>query len=699
MRIALSILVLAAACSGRPAAPASSANVVIRTPPATEPQRAVSASTKPVTHQSLASIGLDPDALDRTADPCDDFYQFACGGWIKRTEIPADEPAAMRSFNDIANRNLTYEHDMLEQIHASPCDDPIVRQLGAFYRSCMDEPAIEKAGLSALRPLLGAIDRIKDTRSLTAALAMLQAAGVSAVFVLEPIQDSADARNVIARIDQGGLSLPDRGHYLADDESSRQIRSAYASYAEAVLTTLGHPAAKPEAADIVALETEIARLSMDPVARRDPQRTYHKLDRAGVARLMPAFDWEVFWAGVGLKDVKEVTVTSPELLVGLDHLIGKVQPEAWRAYLALQVIRQAAPMATRRLEELGFQLDSALTSQPEMPPRWKRCVRQTETALGDLVGQVFVRDRFGGASKAWAEDQVHAIVAAMAAELDAVPWMDPVTKDKARAKLAAMTYQIGYPRTWKTYPFKLDPKTWTANLLAARKAERARRLAKIGKPVDRDDWEMSASQVAAYNSLRLNLIVIPAGILQPPFYSVEAALPVNLGGAGVVIGHELSHGFDNHGAQFDSLGNLVDWWQPDTKQQFQHRTQCVIDQYSSYEVSGGTKLNGALSAGDNIADIGGVKLALAAYRQLRAAAPDTVVADGFTEDQQFFLGFGQAQCAKLRPDFEQLVATTDLRAPPKWVVNGALSATPDFAKAFRCRTGSSMVPAKPCVIW
>jgi putative endopeptidase len=698
---------LAAACGGRnvPATAPVAAPVGAQVPatPAADPKQDATAGepppTKPVTNQSLASVGLDPAALDRAIDPCDDFYQFACGGWIRETEIPADKPIAMRSFVAIGDRNLAYEHTVLEELRAHPGGEPGARQLGAFYGSCMNEAAVEKAGLSALRPALSVIDKVKDARSLTTAVAALQASGQPMLFVLGPVQDAADARNVIASIDQGGLGLPDRDYYLSNDEPARSLRSAYQAYAEGILAQLGLPAARQEAANIVALETEIAKVSKDKVLRRDPKGMYHKIDRAGVAKAMPRFDWNAFWTLVGLKDVKDVTVTSPEFLAGLDPLLASTRPETWRAYLAFHLISNAAPLLTRRIEEAAFRFESALTGQPEMPPRWKRCVQHTENALGDLLGQRFVRDRFGGTSKTWAESQVLAIVAAMTENLASLPWMDPATKAMAKAKLTAMTYQIGYPRRWKTYPFQLDPGTWTANALAARKAERTRQLAKIGRPVDRDDWQMTAPQVDAYYDPQLNGMVLPAGILQPPFYSVEASIPVNLGGIGVVVGHELTHGFDDQGAQYDAQGNLASWWQPDTEQQFRQRTQCVVDQYNNYEVSGNTKLNGANTAGEDIADIGGVKLALTAYRQLRAKSSDTIVADGFTEDQQFFLSFGQAWCAKMRPDFEKLLATIDVHAPPRWRVNGALSATPEFHKAFRCKAGSKMVPVKQCVVW
>jgi putative endopeptidase len=344
-------------------------------------------------------------------------------------------------------------------------------------------------------------------------------------------------------------------------------------------------------------------------------------------------------------------------------------------------------------------MHSKLTGQPEPQPRWKRCVEMTTTALPDIVGQVFVRDRFAGASKSAAEQQVQAISLAMKQNLDALPWMDAETRARAHDKLAAMAYHIGHPATWRSYGFKLDRKALAANVLAARRAETSRRLAKIGKPVDRDDWDMPASMVNAFYHPLHNKMVFPAGILQPPFYSVDHSIAVNLGGMGFVVGHEITHGFDDEGSQFDAHGNLASWWQPATETQFKQRTQCVVDQYSAYAVTGGAKVDGQLTLGENIADIGGVKLAFAAYRALRASAPEADIADGFTEDQQFFLSAGQVWCAKLRPEMEAMLVTVDPHAPAQWRVNGTLAATPEFARAFRCKPGSAMRPPNACVVW
>jgi len=454
-----------------------------------------------------------------------------------------------------------------------------------------------------------------------------------------------------------------------------------------MLVAAGHKpdAAKAETQQIWDLETAIAKVSKDRVTRRDPKGMYNKVDKAGVAKAMPHFDWTAYWKAVGLDKVNDVTVTSTDFLAGADALMTATKPEVWRAYLTFHVISGNAGFLTKALEDRKFAFRAAITGQEKQEERWKRCVAATDGALGDLLGQVFVRDRFPGASKTAAEQQVGAIVAAMQANLDALPWMDAATKVKAAAKLKAMAYQIGYPKKWRSYDFKLDPKTWAADAFAARQASQKRELGKIGKPVDKDDWQMTAPTVNAY--------------YDPQLYSVEHSISVNLGGMGVVVGHELTHGFDDQGAQYDADGNLKDWWQPETAKLFKSRTQCVIDQYSQYEVAGGTKLNGANTVGENIADIGGVKLALAGYRSLRANAPDTVVADGFTEDQQFFLGYGQAWCAKARPEYEKLTATVDVHSPAHWRVDGALSATPDFAKAFRCKASAKMRPANACVVW
>ena len=484
---------------------------------------------------SLAAIGLDPNALDRKADPCEDFYQFACGGWIAKTEIPADKPMAMRSFVAIDDRNLEFLHTTFEGYAKTPGKDPIHKQIGTYYGACMNEKAIEQAGIRPIARVRALINQVRDVKSLSRTIAQLHAAGFDALFGMGPTQDEANAKNVIIGIDQGGLGLPDRDYYLKDDAQKKAIRGAYENYVTSMLTELGEkPAvAKADAAKIIALETEIARVSKDKVARRDPKGMYNKIDKAGVSNAMPSFDWKTYWRIVGLTKVNDVDVTAPKFLSGIDKLLASTPAATWRAYLTFHVGSDAANMLTKKLVDTKFAFQKAITGQPEIPARWKRCVKATTGALPDLVGQVFVDKRFSGDSKKAAVSYVHAISDAMKTNLQALPWMDPTTKERAEAKREAMAYQIGYPPKWKSYTFKLG-RNYGTNALAAQRAETVRQFAKIGKTVDLDDWDFPASLVNAFYSAEKNRMVFPAGILQPPFYSVDSSVPVNLGAMGMV---------------------------------------------------------------------------------------------------------------------------------------------------------------------
>jgi predicted metalloendopeptidase len=696
---------MAAACGGSKPTPAPAPAPAPEAPapapaPAAPEAPAAPVSTKPVANTTLQAIGLDPNAMDRSVDPCDDFYQFTCGNWLKTTQIAPDKPVAMRSFVDIQDRNEAYLHDALEKMAKdTKSKDPLTKQLGAFYGSCMDEATIEKAGLKPIAPMRAIIAKVKDAKSLSLAVSQLQAAGFNVLFSYGPTADAKDAKNVIAGLDQGGLGLPDRDYYLGKDAQLAPKLEAYRAYINSILTIAGDKAdqAKIDADAIIALETQLATVSKTKIEQRDPVKMYNRLEKEGVAKAAPSFDWATFWKTVGQKS-DAVTVGAPSFFTGIDPLLSKTPAATWKAYLTFHVLSQSANYGPKALVDARFEFGKALTGVQQQKDRWKRCVDFTDSALPDLLGQVFVRDKFGGDSKKAAQEEVAAITSAMKANLEALPWMDKATKEKAYEKLGKMTYQIGYPNKWRTYSFKIDRKTFGTNVLAANKAETTRQLGKIGKPDDRDDWYMSAPTVNAYYSPERNGMVFPAGILQMPFYNVASSIPVNLGAMGIVVGHELTHGFDDQGAQYDSDGNLANWWQPSTQKEFGARTKCVVDQYSKYEIAG-THLKGELTQGENIADIGGTKLALSAYRSLRASSPDTQVADGFTEDQQFFISFGQAWCAKELPDYEKMLATVDPHSPPKWRVNGALSATPDFAKAFRCKMGSKMAPTNACVVW
>jgi predicted metalloendopeptidase len=709
-RHALPLLVAAACGSGTtqgptttvppPPATGSAMGSAVAVAPPVDDMLPMPKSTKPVTTKSLKDVGLDASIMDRSVDPCDDFFEFACGNYVKNTVIPDDKPIAMRSFVDISDRNLEYLHGILDTARTNPGKDALMQKVGAFYGSCLDVDTADKLGIKPIQPWLNKIKTIKDPASLAAVIIALHAEGASPLFGAGSTQDDANATKVIAIVAQGGLGMPEKDYYLKDDEASKKLRDTYQAYIAQNLVAAGYKEADAtkSAADVMALETALAKASKGRVEMRDAKGRYNKIDRAGLVKSMPHFPWDKYFAAVGQPKLQDVTVTSPDFLTAVDGLMVSIKPDVWRAYLTANLVKSTSTELTKSLDEAAFKYNQNFSGAKEQEPRWKRCVRRTDQALGELLGQIFVRDRFAGDSKKAAEEDVHAIVSAMSDNINGLSWMDAQTKAKAQEKLASVAYQIGYPKKWREYNFKVDAKTFAANIFAANKAENLRDWAKIGKPVDKDEWGMSPPTVNAYYSPNLNEMVFPAGILQPPFYSIDASIPVNLGGMGVVVGHELTHGFDDEGANYDAEGNLKSWWQPDTEKLFKGKTQCVIDQYAKYQISG-VNLNGAGTVGENVADIGGVKLALSAYRTLRAPAKDTVVADGFTEDQQFFLGFGQAWCAKARPEFEKMRAATDPHSPARWRVDGALSATPEFSRVWSCKKSSKMRPANACVVW
>jgi putative endopeptidase len=666
----------------------------------TDPSGAGPTSSAQIVTKTLQQVGLDPAALDTFADPCDDFFQYACGGWVKSTEIPADKPIAMRSFVEIDERNKEYLKGVLEQAAASPGDDPALKKVGTFYAACMNEAAIDKVGLEPIKPQLSAIGRIKDARGLTAAVAELHKVGVNALFTFTQTQDSKDATTVIGGLDQSGLGLPDRDYYLKDDPQSVQLRQMYQAYVEKMLTLGGSKpaAAKLAAADVLAVETAMAKVSKTQVERRDPYGTYNRIERAGLLKSAPHFGWDAYFKALGVADVQAITTTSVPYFEGIDPLIGSTKVPQWKSYLTFQLLNSTAPLLGKRFEEAQFGFVGMLTGQQQLPPRWKRCVGATDNALGELLGQIFVRDRFSADAKEAAQTYVHAIATAMEQNLGELSWMDAKTRERALDKLHKMASQIGYPDSWRTYDFPIGA-AFTRNALAGRWFEKQYQLSKIGKPVNRGDWALSPPTVNAFYDPSLNRMVFPAGILQPPFYSVEAPIPVNLGAMGMVVGHELTHGFDDQGAQYDAQGNLTNWWEQEVGAKFKEKTTCVVEQYNQYEVLPGVKVNGSLTTGENIADVGGIKLAFRAYRALRNGADKVVVADGRNEDQQFFLGFAQSWCAKVRPELAALLANVDPHSPARWRVNGTLQDTPAFAEAFSCKLGSRMRPKSACEVW
>jgi putative endopeptidase len=648
---------------------------------------------------TLESVGLDSAALDRSADPCSDFYQFACGKWLEKTEIPADEPSWMRSFNEIEKRN---EHELRSILEgaSTPETDPGTLKVRSFYGACMAESAIDAAGVHPLDALLAQVRQVTDAKRLAAVTTELHALEIWPFFDVSPVQDPKDATHWVANLDQGGLGLPDRDYYLKDDAGSKELRAFYRGHVERMLGLAGAPAAdaRAGAADVLRLETELAKISKTRVERRDPKGMFNRWERAQLAHAAPAFRWDGYFDRLGLP-IQALNVTAPKFFAGLSPLIAAASPAALRAYLEWHILHSTARQLSKPLLEESFKLEQKLTGQAELKPRWRRCVAASDAALGDLLGEAYVKKDFAGPSKQAAEQLVHAISAAFQADLGGLTWMDETTRARASEKQRAMEYLIGYPDKWKTYDFDVDRTSHLANVLRARAFELKRDLAKVGKLVDRREWDISPPTVNAYYDPQRNHMVFPAGILQPPFYDVKSAAAVNLGAIGMVVGHELTHGFDDEGSQYDAKGNLSNWWAADVSQRFQERTACLAEQYDQYEALPGVHLNGRLTLGENIADLGGMKLAFAAYHELRKGQAQQTSAGGFNDDQQFFLAVGQAWCTKSRPEFERMMVQVDPHSPPRFRVRGPLSDLTEFAQAFSCPADAAMRAKKACEVW
>lgn len=676
-----------------------------RGPSTTPPRRTESPPPRPrkvEVKTTLAHVGLDTQALDRKTDPCQDFYKFACGGWIQRTKIPADKARWVRSFNVIHRRNEQLLKGILEDAtkHAKGGQRTVEARLGSFYRACMAEPAIRKAGLKPLRKLLRRIARVRNKKTLIQTVAALHKHRIWALFAVRAGQDFKDATQIIGVLDQAGLGLPDRDYYLRKGKKPAALRASYQAHVERMLTLSGlrRGAARRAAQDVMRIETALAKASKTRVQRRNPHKMYNRIDRAGLVKQAPRIPWTQYFATLGSAQLNNISVTSIPFFKAVDTLVTRSGARAWRHYLRWHLMHAMAPTLPKRFVDEGFKLRQLLTGQKVQQKRWKRCVSATDGALGELLAQPYVKKRFSPTARAAARKQVLAISHVFAELVNKLDWMDPKTKKLALAKRKQMAYLIGYPPRWKKYDF-VTGNVFATNMLAASAHELKRELARLGKPVDRERWEMSPPTVNAYYHPLKNQMVFPAGILQPPFYSARASIAVNLGAMGMVVGHELTHGFDDQGAKFDAHGNLKNWWDAATAKRFKARTQCVINQYSSYEAIPGVKINGKLTAGENIADMGGIKLAFRAYRWLRRHAKTTTVAEGFSEDQQFFLAYAQIWCAKVRPAEARRRAKLDPHSPPRHRVNGPLGNFPSFARTFSCKKGTPMNPVKICRVW
>jgi putative endopeptidase len=647
---------------------------------------------------TLADVGLEASSLDRTADPCLDFYQYACGGWLANNQIPADR-ARWARFSEIEEKNKAATKTLLEEAAKGIGADAATKKLGDFYASCMDEGAIERAGNAPIKALLEKTSKIRDARSWLVALTEMHKLGQWPVFQVHVMADLKDSRTNVTYIDSSGLGLPDRDYYVKPELKDKL--DAYKLHVGKMLALGGTPGPQADAAaaDVLAIETDLAKLTKTAIEARDVPAAYNPTDLVALGKTVRSIDWKGYWKALGYDPSKKIVVGTPKYLAALDKVRAKFKPAQWANYFTYHLLVKSAFALPKAFDAEAFELQKVLTGVEKQKERSKRCIEATQGALGELLGQQYVAKYFPASSKTTATSYVDAIVKVMGDEISRLPWMSEPTRQTAIAKLAKIVRMVGYPDKWRTYDFDVKRDDFGGNVLRSAAFETRRLLAKAGRPVDRAEWHMNTYTVNAYYDPTANNTALPAGILQPPFFGPDRSVAANLGGIGMVIGHELTHGFDDQGAQFDSDGNLKNWWKPDDEKAFKARGQCVSDQYSTFEALPKQFVQGKLTLGEDIADLGGVKMAFKAYRALRRDATKVYMADGFDEDQQFFLAVGQAWCSKDRAAEVQRRLTVDPHSPPKFRVYGALRNLPEFAEAFKCAPGTPMKPANACSVW
>ncbi len=641
-----------------------------------------------------AKAVFDPANFDTTCAPCRDFDQYASGGWKATHTIPGTQ-SGWGSFSELAERNQAALFDILEKAAADKSAKPgsPTFKLGAYYGSCMDSTEAEREGTKPLQPLLSAIDAMKDKRELAEQVAWLHAHGVRALYMLGAQADVKNSDRMIASAGQGGLGLPDREYYLKRDSAAVATRAAYVDHIVRSFQLLGvaEADAKSAADQILGIETALAKTSYTNVQRRDPNANYHFMSVAELAKLAPAYDWGTYLAKRGGPKFDSLNVAQVTFFTGLDSIVAATPLPAWQAYLRWRVVEDAAPTLNAAFVDEDFRFQRVMTGVTEMQPRWKRCLRAADMGLGDLLGAEYVRLHFSPAAKERALQLVHNLEAALDDKLTTLEWMSPETRQAAKVKLQAFSNKIGYPDKWRDYTaLQVQRQPFFANRAAVRQFEVARQFNKIGKPTERGEWMMTPPTVNAFYSPNLNSINFPAGILQPPFFDPSWDDAANYGGIGAVIGHEMTHGFDDQGRQFDPRGNLRDWWAADDATRYKERASKVAEQFSGYTVLDSLHLNGRLTLGENIADLGGLAVAYAAMQKALDGKPRPKI-DGFTPEQRFFLSYAQIWRRLQRPEALRTQVNTDPHSPAHWRVNGPLSNLDEFAKAFGCKDGDPMV--------
>jgi putative endopeptidase len=646
--------------------------------------------------------GFSEANLDRSCKPCDDFNQFAMGGWMKNNPIPAEYPN-WGSFTMLADRNQASMRVILEEAaKANAASGSNQQKIGDFYSSCMDTAAVDAAGVKPLVADFTAIDQVKDAKELQPLIARLQQTGSGYLFRFDSTQDLDESTQVIAEISQGGLGLPDRDYYTRTDEKSAQLRTDYIAHVAKLFALAGdtEEKANAEAKTVMDLETALAKASMSRVQMRDPHAVWHKMTLPQLKELAPGWAWEAYFRQRNAPEFASINVSQPDFFKETNRLLTATPLKDWKTYLRWHVLHASATQLSEPFVQENFNFyGTKLSGTKQLQPRWKRCSQSVNRDLGEALGQVYVEKYFPPEAKAHARVMVMNLIGALKSDIPELSWMGPDTKKAALEKLEAFQIKIGYPDKWRDYSaLTVDKGSYLANERRAIAFENARDLNKIGKPVDRSEWQMTPPTVNAYYDATMNEIVFPAGILQPPFYDPKADDAVNYGGMGAAIGHEITHGFDDEGSQFDAKGNLRDWWTKDDRKNFDERASCVQKQFDGYEVEPGLHENGKLVLGESIADLGGLAISYAAYeKSIEGKRPPTL--GGFTPEQRFFLGWAQVWGANMRPENARLMANTNEHPLPKFRTNGPLSNMELFAKAFGCKKGDAMVRENVCKIW
>ncbi|MGB8988923.1 MAG: M13 family metallopeptidase [Candidatus Sulfotelmatobacter sp.] len=649
--------------------------------------------------------GFSLDTIDKTIDPCVDFYQYACGNWIKNSQIPADQ-AQWGSFVELHERNLDILHGILEKAAAGGATrDGIDQRIGDLYGSCMDEKAADARGIAPIKPELDRIAAVKDKGALIDELAHVHLTGPSPLFNFYSAPDLHNADQVIAYIDQGGLTLPDRDYYIKDDPDKVEKRQFMVDYATKLFTLAGQTPqqAAHSAETVLVIETMLAVDSMDRTKRRDPKNRDHKMTREEAAALGPDFYLNRYFTAMGAPNFTQLNVTNPEFFKLVNGVIEAEPLDALKTYVSWHVLNTAAPWLSQPFVEANFKLQQKLTGQEQIQARWKRCVNLTDRELVEALGERYVDVTFGPDGKQRMLKMVDALEKSLTSDIQDLSWMSDQTKKEAKVKLDAIRNKIGYPDVYRDYSsVVIKPNDLMGNIERADEFEAKREINKIDKPLDRKEWGMTPPTVNAYYSGSFNEIVFPAGILQPPFFDKNVDDAVNFGGIGLVIGHELTHGFDDQGRKFDPHGNLHDWWTEQDGKEFEQRVSCVANEYSNFVAVDDLKLNGRLTLGENTADNGGARIALMALEQMIADdknGKEAQTIDGYTPEQRFFLGFGRVWCEKRRPEIARARVLTDPHSPGKYRVNGVVQNMPEFQKAWGCKAGQPMVAENACHVW